>query len=125
MNFLAVLADEFILCCAVEFGRNSLSLLVVGDTVRIGALNVVKVVDCRRHKEPELLYNMLILYDIDGAAWSKSSKALKILYAELPMAWAENYTFHPVRFLSGGSNPFTTLSVNAKMDVYLLWKCSS
>ena len=32
---------------------------------------------------------MLILYDIDGAAWSKSSKALKILYAELQAA-AEN-----------------------------------
>ena len=76
MNFLAVLADEFILCCAVEFGWDSLSLLVVGDTIRIRALYIVKVVDCRRHQQSELLDNMLILDDIDGAAWGKSRKTL-------------------------------------------------
>ena len=118
MNFLAVLADELILGSAVELGRNTLPLLVVRDTVGVGAFDIVEVIDGWWHKEPQLLDHMLVLDDIHSTSRSQGRKAFHALDTELTMTWPENDSLHLVRVLPGCSNPLASLSIELESTDY-------
>ena len=118
MNFLAVLADELIFGSPIEFGRNTLALLVVRDAVGVGTLYIVEVVDGRRHIKAHFLYHMLILYYVDSAARCQGGQAFHALYSELSVSRAEDDTFHLTWILMGSCYPFAPLSIELKGSDY-------